>query len=125
MQLATVLGPSPDLDALNDRLRTIKLFAAGGPKDVPEASLTRTRKLEVDYPQNALERRIEGAVEIGYTVTPKGTVADIKILDSNPSGVFEKAATSAVSRLRYKPVVEDGKPVAVATKMLVKFRPGD
>ena len=62
-------------------------------------------------------------MELGYTVTAKGGVADIKVLDSNPPGVFEKAASNAIARLRYKPVLEDGKAVAVATKMLVKFRP--
>src|SRR5579859_4470182 len=118
LQLGSVLGPSSDLDALNERLRVAKLLA-GAPKLVAEASLTRTRKLEIDYPPSALEHKVEGAVEIGYTVTPKGTVADIKVLDSNPSGTFDKAATSAVARLRYKPVIEDGKPVSVATKMLV------
>jgi len=122
LQLASVLGPCAELDALNDRLHTTKLFAAGAPKEVAEASLTRTRKLDIDYPQDALERRIEGTVEIGFTVTAKGAVSDIKVLDANPSGVFDKAATNAVARLRYQPVVEDGKPVAVTTKILVKFR---
>jgi TonB family protein len=122
LQLASVLGPSTELDSLNERLRMAKLFTASSPKEVSEASLTRTRKLEIDYPRHALERRIEGAVEIGYTVTAQGAVADLKILDSNPSEIFEKAATDAVSRVRYKPVLEDGKAVAVTTKMLVKFR---
>jgi TonB family protein len=122
LQLASQLGPSAELDTLNERLRVAKLFAASGPKEVAEASLTRTRKLEIDYPRNALENRIEGAVEIGYTVTAKGVVSDIKVLDSNPSGIFEKAATDAVSRVHYKPVLEEGKAVAVTTKMLVKFR---
>jgi protein TonB len=122
LQLASVLGPSTELDALNERMRMSKLFAASAPREVTEASLTRARKLEVDYPRNALEHHVEGAVELGYTVTAKGAVADIKVLDSNPPGVFEKAASDAVARLRYKPVLEDGKAVAVATKMLVKFR---
>jgi TonB family protein len=122
LQLASVLGPSTELDALNERMRMSKLFAASAPREVAEASLTRARKLDVDYPRNALEHHVEGAVELGYTVTAKGAVADIKVLDSNPPGVFEKAASDAVARLRYKPVLEDGKAVAVATKMLVKFR---
>jgi len=122
LQLAAGLGGSPELDALADRLRFIQYAAANAPKEVAEASLTRTKKLDVDYPANALERKIEGTVEIGYTVTAKGTVADIKVLDANPQGVFEKAATNAVSRLRYKPVLDGGKPLAVATKMLVIFR---
>jgi TonB family protein len=122
LQLASALGASTELDALNERMRMSKLFAASGPREVAEASLTRARKLEVDYPRNALASGIEGAVELGYTVTAKGAVTDVKVLDSNPPGVFEKAASDAVARLRYKPVLEDGKAVAVATKMLVKFR---
>jgi TonB family protein len=124
LQLASALGPSTELDALNERMRMSKLFAASAPQEVAEASLTRTRKLEIEYPHNALVHRIEGAVELSYTVTAKGTVADIKVLDSNPAGIFEKAASIAVARLRYKPVLDDGKAVAVVTRILVKFRVG-
>ena len=55
-------------------------------------------------------------------MTPKGLVSDLKVISTDSPGVFDKAATSAVSRLRYKPVVEAGKPIAVSTKILVKFR---
>jgi TonB family protein len=123
LQLASGLGPSADLDALNERVRMSKLFAASAPKNVAEASLTRTRKLEIEYPPNAFAHRIEGAVELGYTVSAQGVVTGIEVLHSNPRGVFEKAASDALARLRYQPVLEDGKAVAVATKMLVKFRP--
>ena len=61
-------------------------------------------------------------MEVGYVVTPKGVVSDLKVLSATPPGVFEKAATGAVSRLRYKPVLDAGKPIAVSTKMLVIFR---
>jgi protein TonB len=122
LQLAAGLGSSADADALADRLRLAKSGSNGAPKEVAEASLTRTKKLEIDYPERALAQKIEGTVEIGFVVTPKGSVADVKVLDAHPKGVFEKAATNAVSRLKYKPVLEAGKAVAVATKMLVIFR---
>ena len=67
-------------------------------------------------------KKIEGDVEVSYTVTPKGMVSDLKVIGADSPGVFDKAATSAVSRLRYKPVLEAGKPIAVSTKILVKFR---
>jgi TonB family protein len=124
LQLAGSLGSSPDADALAQRLRLAKVAASGAPKEVPEASLTRMRRLEIEYPAAALQRKIEGTVEIGFLVTPKGTVANIKVLDANPSGIFEPAATKAISRLRYKPVTDGGgKPIAVSTRMLVIFRP--
>jgi protein TonB len=75
----------------------------------------------VDYPERALSRQIEGEVQIAYTVTPKGTVTNIAVLNSSPPGIFEAAATSAVSRLRYKPVLQNGKAISVATKLRVKF----
>jgi protein TonB len=96
--------------------------AASGPREVAEASLTRTRTLDIDYPQDALHKQTEGKVEVGYVVTPKGVVSDLQVLSSTPPGIFDRAATSAVSRLRYKPVLDAGKPVAVSTKMLVTFR---
>ena len=87
-----------------------------------EASLSRTRTLNIDYPSSALSDKVEGQVEVGYVVTPKGVVSDLKVLEATPPGVFDKAAASAVSRLRYKPVLDAGKPIAVSTKMLVIFR---
>jgi TonB family protein len=120
LELGRTLGPSADIDALTERLRQGNAVAA--PKEVAEASLTRTRVLNIEYPDDALRKKIEGSVEIGFVVSTKGIVSDIKVLDSNPGGVFEKAATRAVEHLRYRPVMEGGKAVAVSTKMLVIFR---
>jgi TonB family protein len=122
LQLASGLGSSPELDSLNDRLHFAQSAPSMSPKAVSEASLTRVRKLEVDYPPLALRNKTEGTVEIGYVVTQKGQVSDIKVIDANPANVFEKAAINAVSRLRYQPYMEGGKAIPVATKMLVIFR---
>jgi len=122
LSLASGLGASTEMDALAERLRTAKLFASNAPQEVSETSLTRTRKLSIDYPDSAFTKKIEGTVEIAYTVTPKGAVTDIRIVQSNPPGIFDKAAIKAVSRLRYEPVVEGGKAVAVSTKILLNFR---
>jgi protein TonB len=122
LDLGRTLGPSADIDALAERLSQAKAAPASGPREVAEASLTRTRTLDIEYPQDAVWKKIEGTVEIGFLVSPKGAVSNIKVLDSNPAGVFEKAAVRAVERLRYQPVMEGGKAVAVSTKMLVIFR---
>jgi protein TonB len=122
LQLSASLGPSPDVDSLRDRLGGARAAVVTGPQEVAEASLTRTRTLDIEYPMNALSNKIEGTVEVAYIVTPKGAVSGLKVLDSSPAGIFDKAAASAVARLRYKPVLNGGKPVAVSTKMLVIFR---
>jgi protein TonB len=124
LQLASSLGSSPEADALAQRLRAAKTVASNAIPEVVENSLTRLRELDVEYPSGALQKKIQGTVELGFMVTPKGTVTDIKVLDANPAGIFETAATKAISRLRYKPSLDDhGKPIAVSTKMLVIFRP--
>jgi protein TonB len=124
LQLASSLGGSPEADALAQRLRAAKTIASNAIPEVAENSLTRLRELDVEYPSGALQKKIQGTVELGFMVTPKGTVTDIKVLDANPAGIFETAATKAISRLRYKPSLDDhGKPIAVSTKMLVIFRP--
>jgi TonB family protein len=124
LQLAGSLGSSPEADALAQRLRAAKATASGAPREVAEGSLTRLRPLQVEYPFEALRKKVQGTVEVGYLITAKGAVTDIKVLDANPTGIFEGAATSAISRLRYKPSIDDrGKPIAVTTKMLVIFRP--
>ena len=55
-------------------------------------------------------------------VTAEGKVAGVKVLDSSPAGVFDSAASRAIARVRYKPMLQAGKPVAVTTKLRIAFR---
>ena len=124
LQLASSLGSPPEAEALAQRLRAAKATMSGALQEVVESSLTRLRTLDVEYPPGALQKKIQGTVELGYVITSKGAVTDIRVLDANPTGIFESAATKAISRLRYKPTVDGhGRTIAVSTKMLVIFRP--
>ncbi len=84
LQLAGSLGSSPEADALALRLRAAKATASGAPREVAEGSLTRLRPLQVEYPFEALRKKVQGTVEVGYLITAKGAVTDIKVLDANP-----------------------------------------
>jgi TonB family protein len=120
-QMAASLGASSDLDALNDRIRQKK--AAGGDMlQMPEQSLTRLSKLDVQYPARALQTNVEGWVEISYTVGPDGTVTNVKVLNAVPPKVFDASASKAVSHLRYQPVVQGGKAIAVGTQVRIVYR---
>jgi TonB family protein len=122
LQMAGGLGASADLDALNARLAQVKLTAAGAMPEVTEASLARVKAFELNYPAEALRKNVEGWVELAFVVAVDGKVAQIKVLNSNPAGIFDTAATKAISRARYKPVVRGGKPIAVSTKLRIAFR---
>jgi protein TonB len=120
-QMAAGLGASPDVDALNDRIRQRKA-AKGDLLQMPEQSLTRLNKLDVQYPTRALQTSVEGWVEIGYTIGPDGSVTNVKVLNATPAKVFEASATKAVSHLRYQPVVQGGKAIAVGTQVRIVYR---
>jgi TonB family protein len=120
-QTAAGLGGSSELDALNDRIRQRK--AAGGQLlQMPEQSLTRANKLDVQYPPRALATNVEGWVELGYTVGADGAVTNVKVLNAAPPKVFEASASKAVSHLRYQPVVQGGKAIAVGTQVRIVYR---
>ncbi len=68
-------------------------------------------RVEPRYPTRAQERGIEGWVHLRFTITTAGTVRDPIIVDAEPKNVFDRAATRAVLKWKYKPRIEDGKPV--------------
>jgi TonB family protein len=121
LQMAAGLGASAELTTLNQRLAQTKL-ASAGPPEVTEGDLTKVKALELEYPDRALAKGVEGWVSISYMVTTEGKVTGMKVLDSSPAGVFEAAATQALSRVRYKPMLQGGKPIIVATKLRIAFR---
>ena len=126
LQAAAGLGPNSSLDALNDKLRQKTPQAAASPAsgtpNLPEQTLTRLNKLEVIYPQRALERQLEGWVEIAFTVNPDGTVSNVQAANASPPNMFEQAGIKAVSKLRYQPVMQGGKAVAINSQLRVVFR---
>jgi protein TonB len=121
LQMAAGLGASADLATLNQRLAQSKL-AAAGPPEMTEAALTRVKGIEPDYPADALRKNVEGWVDVSYVVTAEGKVTTVKVLGSSPAGVFDTAAMKALARMRYKPVTQGGKIIAVSTKLRIAFR---
>ena len=74
------------------------------------------------YPYNAERKRIEGWVKVSFLVTERGKVAEMVVMEAEPSGVFERAALSAVSKWQFKPRMVEGNPVAARMEQVVHFR---
>ena len=70
-------------------------------------------KVEPVYPNRAMSRGIEGWVLLEFTVTKTGAVRDPRVVESQPPGIFDSAATKAALKFKYKPRVVDGVPVEV------------
>jgi protein TonB len=80
-------------------------------------------KVSPIYPSRAQSQGIEGWVLLKFTVTETGSVRDAEVMEAQPPGIFEEAAKKAVLKFKYKPRVENGRPVAVAgVEHLITFK---
>jgi TonB family protein len=88
---------------------------------VPAAELTALKTVQPNYPNKALNNKMEGWVDVEFTVAESGKLKDVSVRATSIPGVFEDAAVKAVSQWRYKPVLRDGKPVPVRSQIRVRF----
>ena len=86
---------------------------------VAASSLSRTRYVAPKYPRSAQRRGLSGWVDVVFTVDIDGTVSDVSIRGSNPDDTFVSAASNAVERWEFEPVIENG--VAVQKRAAVRM----
>lgn len=70
-------------------------------------------KVQPIYPRRAQSRGIEGYVIVEFTVTKTGATKDIRVAESSPPGVFDRASMQAAAKFKYKPRIVDGQPIEV------------
>jgi protein TonB len=105
----------PDAPSINiSRPQITANTDIGGPggMNIAEGDYLPIVRVAPVYPSRALSRGLEGFVDMSFTVTATGTVKDAIVLQST-SSLFERAATRAVLKFKYKPRVVDGIPVEV------------
>jgi protein TonB len=90
----------------------------GAPSDSDSVPLVR---VPPQYPIRAAERGIEGWVVLRFTITATGTVRDPIVLDSQPKRIFDRAATRALKKWKYRPRVVDGTAVERVEEIQLTF----
>ncbi|PCJ86515.1 MAG: protein TonB [Thiotrichaceae bacterium] len=102
----------------------IDLSAGGFSFGAGEGDYLPIVKVAPIYPQRAISRGVEGFVVLEFTVTTKGTVKDVKVIDSEPeSTIFHRAAIRAALKFKYKPRVDGGKAVEVSgVRNIITFK---
>ena len=88
---------------------------------IPASQLALLKTVQPVYPMRAVNGKIEGWVDVEFTVAETGKVKDVSVRASSTPGVFEEAALKAVSQWRYKPVLRDAIPVPVRSEIRVRF----
>lgn len=64
-----------------------------------------------NYPSRALQRGLEGFVELSFTVDRFGSVIDPIVINAAPEGIFDRAALQSISRWKYSPAMNNGQPI--------------
>ncbi|HEY0892787.1 MAG TPA: energy transducer TonB, partial [Cellvibrio sp.] len=66
-----------------------------------------------EYPANALQKGIEGWVQVEFTIDINGTIIQPTIIGHSPSRIFDRAVLAALKKSRYRPQLLNGEPVVV------------
>jgi TonB family protein len=88
-------------------------------KEVDQAPVPTSQPAAV-YPRTLRAQRLEGSVDVGFTITSKGVVLDPHAVSSTNEG-FEQAAIDAVRKWKFKPAMKDGKAVNTKVQVTLTF----
>ena len=83
-------------------------------------------KTEVAYPREQYQNKVEGDVEIAYSLDSGGAVTDARVSKSTPERVFDQAALESFKQWRFTPMLDStGQPRSGSGfKFTLAFRMG-
>jgi len=77
-------------------------------------------KVPPTYPRQAMQARIQGAVELLANINKDGSVGNVKVLSGDAQ--LAGAAVDAVKQWKYKPYYLDGEAIEIQTQITVNFK---
>jgi protein TonB len=98
------------------------MFGQDAPKKLSKAEAIGAvaSKTAPEYPMVARQLKLEGTVEIEAMISEQGTVEEVKVVSGNP--VLTKAASEAVKKWKFTPVLVGGKPVKAVAPLTINFK---
>ncbi len=78
-------------------------------------------QLELEYPSGAKREGVEGFVTVSLLIDDQGQVQRVRVLEQQPQGVFEQAATRAARNWSFEPARYQGEPVKVWARQKIRF----
>lgn len=110
-------GQGRDLD---DRLlgKTGNAVMTADLVDVPPKPITRGI---FKYPPTAKKNGIKGYVVLSVLVEKDGSVNQVQVLESSPSGMFDSAALQGIRAWHFEPAKYKGDTVRVWAKQKIRF----
>lgn len=73
------------------------------------------------YPHSASTYCLTGAVTVEFTIETDGTIRNIRIMDSEPDGLFETSVVQTIEKWRFSPACKDGETVPQTAIQTIEF----
>ena len=73
-----------------------------------------------EYPKEAREKRLEGAVSMDVLIDDKGVVRQVSVIEG--VALFREGALKAMRGFRFRPAKVDGKAVSVRIRYVLNFK---
>jgi TonB family protein len=100
---------------------TDQLIAMESAKPVPASALKIATYVAPEYPQRALERNLQGWVDIEFTVGTDGRTRNVSVTASSHEAFFRREATDAVSKWQFEPRVFMGRAIEQTAYTRMRF----
>ena len=78
--------------------------------------------IEPTYPAIAVLKRIEGFVDVEFTVDVNGSVKNVRVVQAEPENIFNQAAKQAVLKYKFSPKMVDNITVEQVAKQRIEFK---
>jgi TonB family protein len=90
--------------------------------EVPEATAQREllHRVEPEYPEAARLQNIQGRVQLEVHIGTDGSVEDVEVVSGSP--VLAQASADAVKQWKFKPRVQNERPVEMQTRVTFDFK---
>jgi len=110
-------APPPAPEPVAPKEPTPPPVVAARTEPAPTALPRLLRDAAPRYPLAARNRRIEGSVQVAFTIQPDGSVTDVRTVSAQPEGLFEQAALAAAARWQF-----EATPRRVSTTRTLTFQ---
>ena len=101
-------------------LRT-RLIEAESARRVPASSLEIVSYTPPEYPTRALERAIDGWVDVEFVVGRDGSTRDVVVTDASHTSYFRREAVAAVEQWRFQPRIFMGEAIEQRAYTRIRF----
>ena len=100
---------------------TEQLIAMESAKPVPASALKIATYVAPSFPPRALERNLQGWVDIEFTVGIDGMTRDITVTDASHETFFRREATEAVAKWQFEPRMFMGRAIEQHSFTRIRF----